>query len=404
MAKFDAMELARELEEQNAQLVELLRAKERELQSLRPLASAASRDPAAREAASQKVQELAKRNRATALAHERERRRADVATQETAQLKERIAELTKASGGGGGGGGRQAPAAEKDEVAKLQKQCADLRERAKDAESRASSLRVQSDRSKAERDRLHRIALRELGSEAELQRALEASAGGGGAASAGGGGEWRGRAQTISLLKDQLRDLRQQLKASQQHGGVLVGARVGAAPDGRAMLGAPGTSGRAHDRQRGVIEQKSEERRREHERALGQIDALKAELADCQKQLKGAVARRSALEADARDLRSKLGMVAAKTKRDDELIAALKSELGNARRKAASTPGMPGAKGMSGGTGNVRGYGTGAGDVHDRLLLELARREAQCDVQEKIILQLQGKRGIVYDGTQMPAR
>ena len=182
MAKFDAMELARELEEQNAQLVELLRAKERELQSLRPLASAASRDPAAREAASQKVQELAKRNRATALAHERERRRADVATQETAQLKERIAELTKASGGSGGGGaGRQAPAAEKDEVAKLQKQCADLRERAKDAESRASSLRVQSDRSKAERDRLHRIALRELGSEAELQRALEASAGGGGA-------------------------------------------------------------------------------------------------------------------------------------------------------------------------------------------------------------------------------
>ena len=401
MAKFDAMELARELEEQNAQLVELLRAKERELQSLRPLASAASRDPAAREAASQKVQELAKRNRATALAHERERRRADVATQETAQLKERIAELTKASGGGGGGAGRQAPAAEKDEVAKLQKQCADLRERAKDAESRASSLRVQSDRSKAERDRLHRIALRELGSDAELQRALEASAGGGGAASAGGGGEWRGRAKTISLLKDQLRDLRQQLIASQQHGGVLMDARVGAAPDGRATLG---TSGRAHDRQRGVIEQKSEERRREHERALGQIDALKAELADCQKQLKGAVARRSALEADARDLRSKLGMVAAKTKRDDELIAALKSELGNARRKAASTPGMPGAKGMSGGTGNVCGYGTGAGDVHDRLLLELARREAQCDVQEKIILQLQGKRGIVYDGTQMPAR
>ena len=87
-------------------------------------------------------------------------------------------------------------------MAKLQKQCADLRERAKDAVASIIPARA-VDRSKRSVE-LHRIALRELGSDAELQRALEASAGGGGAASAGGR-QWRGRAQTISLLKDQLR-------------------------------------------------------------------------------------------------------------------------------------------------------------------------------------------------------
>ena len=112
---------------------------------------------------------------------------------------------------------------------------------------------------------------------------------------------------------------------------------------------------------------------------------------------RGAQARRQALEADARDLRTKLATVAAKTQRDDELIAALKTELGNARRKAATAAS---GGGDGGGAGvRVKGYGTGGGAVHDRLLLELARRNEQCDVQEKIIMQLQGKRGISFDGT-----
>ena len=80
----DAMELARELEEQNAELVEVLRDKERELQALRPLAAAARESSPAGgpSAAHAKVAELARKNRSASLAHERERRRADAATAE----------------------------------------------------------------------------------------------------------------------------------------------------------------------------------------------------------------------------------------------------------------------------------------------------------------------------------
>ena len=339
-----------------------------------------------------------------------------LASIKVAQLRQKVAELMRTKGGGKGGEAPRDKGQDKDRDGRLARQHAEMRERCKEAEARAASLRQPADRLKAERDRLKGVALRELGGEAELTRALEGTSGGGAA------GEWRGRAQTISLLKDQLREARAQLRASSAAGGNQGGGvdgmgeqyfHQGSPPRMHTQTHMLGTSGATtsnrtmpapRERQRSAIEARADERRREHERVLAEAEALRTELAEARKQYRGAQARRQGLEADARDLRTKLATVAAKTQRDDELIAALKAELGNARRRAATSASSGGEGGGGGGTGvRVKGYGTGGGATHDRLLLELARRDEQCDVQEKIIMQLQGKRGISFDG-KLPAQ
>ncbi|BDA42188.1 probable coiled-coil domain-containing protein 13 at N-terminal half [Coccomyxa sp. Obi] len=155
------------------------------------------------------------------------------------------------------------------------------------------SLELKVQQLKLERDAMERALRREVGDDTPLTKLLDADS------------DWRGRAQTIALLKEKL------LSLHETHA---------------QAMGNPSSARNRHDvNNRANLERLRGERAREAEELRAELASMRAALEDALQKQQGAAARKKALEKEVRSLKQKVVLLLDKSATDDSLIAALRS-------------------------------------------------------------------------------
>jgi len=305
---FGGVDLARELQERNQQLLAVLDAKNEEILQLRELAEAAaelsSGDPHA-----QKIVQLSKKNRTLGLALEKER---SLSQQLAGELRTAKASATKAIGAASGTAAEEAARAIVQEAAEAaeaaQREADSWKEKFQQTADRSIQAEAKMAMMKKEMEKMQRALQREIGEGVELGKVL-----------ADDGGGWRGRAQQISLLKDKLRE---------------------------AQSASPSTAraSRPHeDANRQYLEDIKDKRAKEAERVAAEAEELRQELDKLRLKCDGATSRKKTLENEAKGLKDKLAILLQKTTNDDKLIGALRAEVADARRTQGKADRQPGS-------------------------------------------------------------
>lgn len=171
----------------------------------------------------------------------------------------------------------------------------DLRAQLSAAQARAHDYRQEAQKLKAELTKYQRALAREVGDNVPLAKVVD------------GQGGWRGRAQQIALLKARLREAQ---------GGEHPGE------GGRARGGDP-----AEERARKALAAREQEKKGRLAEALVKEQALEAKCVDYAGKVEALTARIKTLEHTQKSLKEKLQLLLTKSDGDDELIAALKSQL-----------------------------------------------------------------------------
>ena len=336
------------------------------------------------EMAVQKMRELAKRSKAATMALGRERA-------ETARLKGEVAALRREAGERTAGSrpsttsvapagsaaarleaanaavraGREAPEVKDREIKELRERSAYTAARLHEAK-----LAVQSTR--AELARYQRALAKEVGEDVGrgdiLSKLLEEGSGA------------KGRAQQITLLRQQVRDLQRKLSEA---GGAGV-SEVGASP--------PHSPGGVDEKQRLTLASIESERRRELERLMLREAELEGEVSEGRKKVEAMGARIRILEADVRGKKEKLKALLDKSDADDQLVHVLRDELEKLKRAERIGAGGGGSvSARAAPRGMEPPFETDAA-IQNRRLHELQGRastqQAQIDRQEQIILSL----------------
>ncbi|GFH31674.1 uncharacterized protein HaLaN_30759 [Haematococcus lacustris] len=122
--------------------------------------------------------------------------------------------------------------------------------------------------------------------------------------------DWKGRREVIQMLRDQVKAL----KAAQ-----------GLVPEGRQEAAT-----------KKVLSKISGTKTAEMERVAGELAVARAELDSLKAKYDAAVSRRKVLENEIASMKEKVAVVLDKSRNDDKLVAALRTELANIRRGAAS--------------------------------------------------------------------
>ena len=156
-----------------------------------------------------KMKELAKRAKAATMALGRERAKSSSLTAELAQVKQRDG---AAAGGVGGGGGQGVAAARLAEInARViderngvdpearDRELKEVKERLNAANQRVHQANISAQQSKAELQKYQRALLKEVGDDASMQKLLDEASGA------------KGRAQQITLLREQVKGLSKRL-------------------------------------------------------------------------------------------------------------------------------------------------------------------------------------------------
>lgn len=224
-----------------------------------------------------------------------------------------------------------AEAAEAAEAA--EKRAEEWREKAQAMQSRAERADSRLATTKAENDRLRNALRRELGTDdSSVEKAIA------------DGSSWRGRAEQISLLRDKVRELREQLDAQQQSDASRhADTHESTSANGRERGGSPLSpsqassstdtavpSQRLHSSAGSVSANKAhvrkiEERKREElQRAENEAEKAKADAATAKKRLESANARRQTLEREVSSLKEKVSALLKKSENDDKLIDRLR--------------------------------------------------------------------------------
>uniref|UniRef100_A0A6V2MKL6 Uncharacterized protein n=2 Tax=Emiliania huxleyi TaxID=2903 RepID=A0A6V2MKL6_EMIHU len=261
----------------------------------------------------------------------RERSQAAQLASELAGLRQQLKAREAAKESGGVNGGPASPGQERREAQK----------RLAETNARLAELSLSYEGARAELAKYKRALEREVGSVDGAARLLE------------GGSGARGRAEQISLLRDQLREA--QRRAMTDNGGLAGGPS------------SPGSRGEERARER--LQQMEQERRHDHERLLVVEQQLRAELDESRRRADALAARIKNLEADVRSKRDKLKLLLDKSDNDNQLVSALRAELERCRQSSGKL--------------------SPQGDVPARRVADLATRaaeqQAQIGRQEKII-------------------
>eukprot|EP00873_Tetraselmis_striata_P036528 jgi/Tetstr1/456792/TSEL_043466.t1 len=297
---FGGVDLARELQERNQQLLAVLDAKNEEILQLRELAEAAaelsSGDPHA-----QKIVQLSKKNRTLGLALEKER---SLSQQLAGELRTAKASATKAIGAASGTAAEEAARAIVQEAAEAaeaaQREADSWKEKFQQTADRSIQAEAKMAMMKKEMEKMQRALQREIGEGVELGKVL-----------ADDGGGWRGRAQQISLLKDKLREAQR--------------------------------AGRTRTRTGNTWRTSKDKRAKEAERVAAEAEELRQELDKLRLKCDGATSRKKTLENEAKGLKDKLAILLQKTTNDDKLIGALRAEVADARRTQGKADRQPGS-------------------------------------------------------------
>ncbi|DBB10871.1 TPA: Coiled-coil domain-containing protein 13 [Trebouxia sp. C0006] len=292
----------RELQIKNQQLQQVVQQKDAELLALQELSDAAI-GLKAQDVETNKVIELAKKNRALGLAFEREKQKAAGVSAELKKTK-LIGTIPQAGSTDPQsveavcrGIVEQAAAA----AETAQKDCASWKAKYEGALDRCNQQEFKANLYKTERDKLTRALAKEVGEEIPISRIVD------------GGGDWRGRAQQITLLKAKINDLQQAqgmptstmaMKFDSDHRRAL-----------ETMKG---------DRHKDVEKLKAEA-----------VTSASTQQALTQK-LDKVTARKSILEQEVKSLRDKLSVLLDKSSTDDRLITTLQNELQNLQRVSKS--------------------------------------------------------------------
>jgi len=195
----------------------------------------------------------------------RERSQAAQLASELAGLRQQLKAREAAKESGGVNGGPASPGQERREAQK----------RLAETNARLAELSLSYEGARAELAKYKRALEREVGSVDGAARLLE------------GGSGARGRAEQISLLRDQLREA--QRRAMTDNGGLAGGPS------------SPGSRGEERARER--LQQMEQERRHDHERLLVVEQQLRAELDESRRRADALAARIKNLEADVRSKR-----------------------------------------------------------------------------------------------------
>ena len=317
-----------------------------------------------------KIVEVAKKNRALTLALEKEKAE-----------KARLAVELKAARAGGATDARprttsQVETACREVVAEAafaaesaRKECAEWRERAKEAERRAERDAGRFNTARAENERFRAIIKREVGDDkvdfARLEDSLTAAGG------------WKGRAREIATLRSKVKSLRERLEAHED--GVTV-ASGSPNSDGSRPTSAVSTVVMTHERAR-----EATARRAELEEASTKLREAEAEAEEAKARAKAAAVRKNVLEKDVRGLREKLEVLKEKSSNDDKLIEALKAEVRKLSEGGAALA-FPTARG-----GSVAAGAAVPAAAYKTLQRRAESQEAKLRDQEQRMLQLRAK-------------
>ena len=321
----------------------------------------------ASEAREDKMKELARRAKAATMALGRERAKTASLMAEVAQLKQSASDAAASGAAAGGTAAGTAAARLESASARVgdardgvdsgarERELKEAKERLAAANARLHEAKVSGQTAKSELVKYQRALLKEVGDDTSIARLLEEGSGA------------KGRAQQISLLKDQVKDLQRRLASA--HGE-------------EAVPGSP--ANRGEQLQRGAIEHIEADRRREMERLLVREQELSGEVVESRKRVEAMGARIRNLELDVRGKKEKLKTLLDKSETDDALVTALRAELDKQRRN-----GGKGGGSSSGGGGG--GEGLDAATLRKRmseLASKNAQQQTQIDRQEQIILAL----------------
>jgi len=306
-----------------------------------------------------KIVELAKKNRALTLALDKERAKAGRVAADLKRLQEELEAANRSKESFTGMDARSLPKEVK--VAKDAKpggalafgraiaQAADSipeneqtpEDKIKELTSKLAALngqvnsqRLANERLKQENAKVKEALKRELGDVA-VDTALRAVEGG------GVGAGWTGRAQTISLLQSKVVELKREVAASLEANLSPAASPNGAKSAARAAPGSPSKAGlqidgasRVDAQHRREIDKIDRDRRQEGTALQEQVDKERSDKTALKRKLDAAASRVSVLEKETRDLRDKMELVLCKTDNDDELIAALQTEMANMAKAA----------------------------------------------------------------------
>lgn len=250
--------------------------------------SANATDALAADVRESKIVELSRKNRGLNLALQRERARASKLEQELRATRQQSEGQSTSQEETSGDAARElvAEAAEAAETAEAK--AAEWREKAQSAKAKAEKADSRVSTLKAENDRLRQALKRELGDEQQVERALTE------------GSDWRGRAEQISLLKDKVREFREQLGESKE------------------------SSAKAN------VRRAESKRKEELEKAEQEAEKKREEVEALTKRLDAANARKKNLEREVSSLKEKISALLRKSQNDDKLIDRLRAAQGNA--------------------------------------------------------------------------
>ncbi len=299
-----------------------------------------------------KIKDLAKRLKTVTMTLGRERAQSAQLAGELAKLRraEKAEAASKGAAAQSNAAGAGASAGASESAARESaKELKELRAQLSAASTRLHEQKCSSTALKADLQRYQRALSKEVGDEVAVAKLLDEGSG------------FKGRAQQIALLKEQLREANRKVAAASGVDGAELESRRF-----------------ADDRQRHAIKAMEEERRGEAERLMLREQQLLSEVSEARKRGEAHVARIKNLEADVRSKREKLKVMLDKSDTDDQLIRALQAELANERARASPGGGAsPGRRGDDGDAQRVRDLGA-----------RISVQQAQIDRQEQIIVAL----------------
>ncbi|CAM6088021.1 unnamed protein product [Calypogeia fissa] len=158
--------------------------------------------------------------------------------------------------------------------------------------------------------KLQHIIKREVGEHIPTQKVLDE------------GGTWRGRAEQIALLKDQLDEANKKIRKLESSSESQLKTSVFDTDEYTAI----------EIRHRNTIDKINYERQKELDKLGTNYAALREHWQETKAKLDKTVARKNILEADIRNMKAKVGVLVSKSENDDLLINALTLELAAARQ------------------------------------------------------------------------